>query len=104
MEENTKKKAEITGIGILAFEQEKPKKNQRKTYASEIRATNRYNSRNYDRMQFFVPKGQKEIIRRYVRERGESVNGLVNRLISEELSKNGVDFTPVSNNSQESGP
>lgn len=102
MEKTTKKKAEITGIVIKDNEQ-RPKK-KRKLYQSEIDATNRYNAKNYDKMQFFVPKGQREVIRRYVRERGESVNGFVNRLISDELSEHGVDFIPVSSGSQESGP
>lgn len=47
----------------------------------QYKRQNEYIKNNYDRMTVTLPKGTKERIK----ERGESVNGLVNRLISEYL-------------------
>lgn len=101
MEKVIRKEADID---IIVKNNEQKLKKKRKLYQSEIDATNRYVAKNYDRMQFFVPKGQREVIRKYVQEKGESVNGFVNRLISEELSEHGVNFIPILSSSQESGP
>lgn len=51
-------------------------------------AKNKWISGTYDRINLTVPKGKKEILQSYASSRGESMNGLINRLISEELSKN----------------
>lgn len=39
---------------------------------------NRYNAKAYDQIPIRVPKGRKADIESYAKERGESVNGLVN--------------------------
>ena len=39
----------------------------------------------YDRLQLVVPKGQKEIIQAAARQRGESVNSFIWKLIQAEL-------------------
>ena len=51
---------------------------------------NRYNEKAYDRINVVVPKGQKEIIKKLAESKGESVNGLIQRLITEEMKKEGL--------------
>ena len=46
---------------------------------------NRYNLKAYDRLAITVPKGRKHSLEAFARERGESVNGLVNRLVRAEM-------------------
>lgn len=50
----------------------------------------RYNAKNYDDIRVRVPKGMKERIQAYAESNGETVNGFINRLISDAL---GVDKT-----------
>ena len=50
----------------------------------------RYNAKNYQDLRVRVPKGMKEQIQAFADANGETVNGLINRLISEAL---GVDKT-----------
>lgn len=50
---------------------------------------NRYNEKAYDRIAVVVPKGQKEVIKAYAAEQGESVNAFINRLIEQEMKKGG---------------
>lgn len=57
----------------------------KKNSDARIRANNRYNDKAYDRINIAIPKGQKETIRTYASARGDTVNGLLNRLIIEEL-------------------
>ena len=42
---------------------------------------------NYDVYQIRMPKGQKEVIKAHAETRGESVNGFVNRAISETMER-----------------
>lgn len=49
----------------------------------------RYNDKTYDRIEIVVPKGQRETIKAYAAERGESVNAFINRLIEQEMKKGG---------------
>ena len=46
---------------------------------------NKYNSQNYDSLRIVVPKGRKQTVEAYAKERGESINGLVNSLLRNEL-------------------
>lgn len=46
---------------------------------------NRYNAKAYDRVSIMLPKGRKQAVEAHARERGESVNGLVNRLVRAEM-------------------
>lgn len=46
---------------------------------------NRYNLKAYDRLAITVPKGRKQTLEAFAREHGESVNGLVNRLVRAEM-------------------
>lgn len=46
---------------------------------------NRYASKAYDRIVTLVPKGQKQAVEAFARDRGESVNGMFNRLVRAEM-------------------
>jgi len=46
---------------------------------------NRYNLKAYDRLAITVPKGRKQAIEAFAREHGESVNGMINRLVQAEM-------------------
>ena len=48
----------------------------------------------YDRIQLVVPKGKKELIQICAKGQGESVNGLINRLIDAELERMERDSWP----------
>ena len=54
---------------------------------SHIDAVNKYNAKKYDSLRIVVPKGRKRDIERYLADNGtgESINGLVNRLIRTEI-------------------
>lgn len=53
----------------------------------------RYNAKAYDEIKVRVPKGRKEIIQAHSEATGESVNGFINRAISETMER---DKTAVS--------
>lgn len=58
---------------------------------AQRRAVAKYNAANYDRIELRVEKGRKEQIQAAAEARGESVNGFINRLISDALdTENGV--------------
>ena len=42
---------------------------------------NRYNAKAYDQIPVRVPKGRKANVEAYAKERGESVNGLINNFL-----------------------
>lgn len=46
---------------------------------------NRYNEKNYDRLAIVIPKGQKQAVDAHARQKGTTVNGLVNGLLRAEL-------------------
>ena len=50
----------------------------------------RYNAKAYDDIRLRVPKGDKEKIQAFAEAHGESVNGFINRLITEAM---GADKT-----------
>ena len=51
------------------------------------RASNKWIAKAYDRINLTVPKGQKEVIQAAAEKRGESVNGFINRAISETIDR-----------------
>lgn len=51
------------------------------------RAKNKYNDRNYDRLNINVPKGDREIIQKAANALGMSLNCFVTRLIYREIAK-----------------
>lgn len=54
-------------------------------------ANNKYNVTAYDRIAVNVKKGQRDVIKQYVESNGETVNTLINRLLSDEIA----DFQPI---------
>jgi len=54
---------------------------------AQQRATNKYIKANYDRMEIVVPKGKKAEIKAHATDNSESVNGFVNRAISETMER-----------------
>lgn len=50
-----------------------------------IAKQNEYISRTYDRINLVVKKGEKEKIRQFAANRGESVVGFINRIIREAM-------------------
>lgn len=52
---------------------------------AQKRAVAKYNAANYDRIEVKVPKGRKQAVEAHARERGESVNGLVNALLRADM-------------------
>ena len=54
---------------------------------AQQKAVHKYVKANYDRMELTVPKGQKDAIKAHAEARGESVNGFVNRAISEAMER-----------------
>lgn len=52
---------------------------------------NAFIAKAYDRINLTVPKGKKQEIREYAEKRGESVNGYINRIIEEDMQKNGKE-------------
>lgn len=54
---------------------------------AQQRATNRYIAKTYDRINLTVAKGQKDVIQAHAESRGESVNGFINRAITETMER-----------------
>lgn len=54
---------------------------------AQQRAVSKYMKENYDEIKVRVEKGQKEAIKAHAEARGESVNGFVNRAISEAMER-----------------
>ena len=54
---------------------------------ASTRAQNRYIAKTYDRINLTVAKGQKENIQAHAAAHSESVNGFINRAISETMER-----------------
>ncbi len=54
---------------------------------AQQKAVNKYVKEKYDRILLTMPKGRKEQIQAAAEARGESVNGFINRLISDALGE-----------------
>lgn len=50
------------------------------------------NAELYDRMNLVVPKGRKAAVESFAKSRGESVNGLVNALLRDEMGVSEEDW------------
>lgn len=50
-----------------------------------MRAVDKYVKNNYDSFLVRVPKGRKQAVEAHAKQRGESVNGLVNALLRAEM-------------------
>lgn len=58
---------------------------------AQTRATNKYINKVYDRINLTVDKGQKDVIKAHAEARGESVNGFINRAITETMERDRED-------------
>ena len=54
---------------------------------AQQKAVSKYMKANYDEIKVRVPKGQKDTIQAHAAARGESVNGFINRVISEAIER-----------------
>lgn len=52
---------------------------------AQQKAVNKYVRENYDKLLLTMPKGHKADIQTHAEERGESVNGFINRAIDETM-------------------
>ncbi|MCC8122117.1 MAG: hypothetical protein LIO58_01030 [Oscillospiraceae bacterium] len=62
--------------------EEKPKVSK-----AQQKATNKYISKAYDRINLTVPKGKKETIQAHADKQRESVNGFINKAIDEKMER-----------------
>lgn len=51
----------------------------------------RYNAKAYDEIKVRVPKGSKDAIKDHAETRGETLNGFINRAISETMERDRED-------------
>ena len=58
-----------------------------KNSEAKIAANRRYTEKAYDRISLLVKKGEREILQAHAAERGESVNGFINRAIKEAMER-----------------
>lgn len=60
------------------------------------KANKRWNDENmvkkYDRLSILVPKGQKQAVEAHAKDKGESVNGLVNTLLRADMGLSEDDW------------
>lgn len=56
---------------------------------AQQKAVSKYMKENYDELKVRVPKGKKDIIKAHASERGESLNGFVDRAIDETMERDG---------------
>lgn len=61
---------------------------------AQQKATNKYISKAYDRINLTLPKGRKDIIQSHAETLGESVNGFINRAINETMDRDGSSSAP----------
>lgn len=52
---------------------------------ARTKANRKFNEKAYDRISITVPKGRKEAIEAHAKDKGESVNGLVNTLLRADM-------------------
>ena len=54
---------------------------------AQQKAVNKYMAANYDRVNLTMPKGRKDLIQVHAAAQGESVNGFINRAITETMER-----------------
>ena len=62
---------------------------------AQMRATQKYNDKTYDRIEFKISKGQKPNLQAHAAAMGESLNGFVNRAIRETLERDMDNNAPA---------
>lgn len=55
------------------------------TTKAQQRAVNKYIKNQYDRLNVTIPKGRKVDLDAHAKSKGESLNGLINKLIREDM-------------------
>lgn len=58
-----------------------------KTSKAQQKAVHKYVKANYDRVELTVPKGNKDKIKAHAEKQSESLNGFINRAISETMER-----------------
>lgn len=58
-----------------------------KHYKSQQEATARYNKKTYERLNIFVPRGSRQVIKDYAAGQGKSLNRFVCDLIEKEMNQ-----------------
>jgi hypothetical protein len=69
-------------IGRYIYMSETPKVSK-----AQQRATNKYIAKAYDRVNLTLPKGRKEEVKAHAEQRGESLNGFIQRAIDETIQR-----------------
>lgn len=54
---------------------------------AQKKAVKKYNEKSYDEIKVRVKKGNKDIIQKHAESKNETVNGLINRLLENEIPK-----------------
>lgn len=52
---------------------------------AQKKAVKKYNEKSYDEIKIRVKKGNKEIIQKHAADKNETVNGMINRLLENEI-------------------
>ena len=55
--------------------------------ASQRAATARYNKKTYDRIEIFVRKGKKQVIKEFAQKQGKSTNKFINEAIEKAMAE-----------------
>lgn len=61
---------------------------------AQQKATNKYISKAYDRVNVTMPKGKKDVIKAHAEARGESVNAFIGRAIDEAMERDKLASEP----------
>ena len=59
----------------------------------QIKYQNKYIAEKYDRFTATFPAGQKEVYRKYAESKGLSLNGYINKLISDDMNAGQAETT-----------
>ena len=57
---------------------------------AQQKAVAKYNAAKYDRIELRVDKGKKEILQAHAEAQGESLNGFINRAITETMDRDSI--------------
>ena len=55
--------------------------------AKQQASVRKYKEKSYDRLEIFVPKGEKENLKTHAATKSESLNGFVNRAMKETIAR-----------------
>ena len=67
-----------------------------KDKSSAIKYNNEYNSKTYDRINFTLPKGEKEKVRAAADQAGQSVNAYIAQALAERMTRDGFSISAPS--------